>query len=519
MHQTGSRFWTLASGLLLLWVTALPLSAFADGATTAKPSDAGEQQKRRDLLAFTIECVRIDDRRPLGWINLLNATSDSVDKQTENRVAVAKKWLAACDETPGSEPSVSLTGTGIVTAYVSKKQFEAAADAARVDASELRLYLNGFDQGESAKLQSQQVFGERVRLQFRVARGKQNRSLWTALYQEKGLSDESSLNVALGWSTVGPTAKAPSQPQGLYQIRISEDGPVAAAFAWIAILLFGSLWLLYCTDTFRDAATPSFWSDAKRMRRSLFVNRRLDKLKRIVAKRGSAIVEETLKSSQYGAFFDSKKLADGTYLRASELALSRTVPAYQQTPEVVFGLATRPGRWNAVRATFSLGRIQVGAWFLFAVGTGVFLRVVYGQLPELPTTMLALVTLSAATALASYAVDTNSGLNTYLPTKGLLLDLVTGPDDKQQLHRFQAIVVNVLLLSVGVLEVVHELSYPTFDASWLAFIGISGAALTLGKQLTETAAIQLDPSSLDKSKGLGATSSAALTNVPPGPKT
>jgi hypothetical protein len=518
MHQTQSRCSTLTKYVLLMWVTALPVLAFADSTTNSKPSDATEQQKRRELLGFTIDCVRIDDRQPLGWRNLSIAIG-SPDEQTKNRIAAAKKWLTVCDDPPTAEPSVSLTGTGTVTVYVTKKQFEAAADAAKADASELRLYLNGFDQGENGKLLSQQVLGDRIRLQFRVARGKQNRSLWTALYQEKGLIDESNLDVALGWSTVGPTAKAQSQPPGLYHVRVSDEAPVAAAFVWIAILLTGSLWVLYFTDTFRDAPTPSFWGDAKRIRRSLFFNLRINGLKRAAARSESAVVEETLKSSQYGALFDSRKLAGGTYSRAAEQALSRIVPSEQQVPDVVFGLATRGGRWNAVRATFSLGRVQVGAWFLFAVATGVFLRVVYGQLPELPTTMLALVTLSAVTALASYSVDTNSRLNTYLPTKGLLLDLVTGPDDKQQLHRFQAIVVNVLLLSVGILEVISELAYPTFDASWLAFIGISGAALTMGKQLTEAAAVQQGQPVPDKSTVAGTNSSAALANVPPGPKT
>lgn len=43
-----------------------------------------------------------------------------------------------------------------------------------------------------------------------------------------------------------------------------------------------------------------------------------------------------------------------------------------------------------------------------------------------------------------------------------------------------------LLLIVGIFHVFQHLTYPMFEATWLAFLGISGAALTTGKSLVES---------------------------------
>lgn len=138
-----------------------------------------------------------------------------------------------------------------------------------------------------------------------------------------------------------------------------------------------------------------------------------------------------------------------------------------------------------VRAAFSLARVQLAVWFVFAVAAGVFMWIVYGQLPPIDASLLALLGLSVGTAGVSLAVDKNSGGRTYSPSQGFLTDLVTGFDDKQQVHRYQAVVVNLLLLFVGISHVLQQLTYPIFDATWLALLGVSGIALGVGKQLLE----------------------------------
>jgi len=159
--------------------------------------------------------------------------------------------------------------------------------------------------------------------------------------------------------------------------------------------------------------------------------------------------------------------------------------AKEQEPATIIGLALLARSWKPVRAAFSLARVQLAVWFVFAVAAGVFLWIVYGQLPPIDGSLLALLGLSVGTAGISVAVDKNSGGRGYSPSQGLLLDLVTGFDEKQQVHRYQAVVVNLLLLFVGISHVQQQLTYPIFDATWLALLGVSGVALGVGKQLLE----------------------------------
>jgi hypothetical protein len=141
---------------------------------------------------------------------------------------------------------------------------------------------------------------------------------------------------------------------------------------------------------------------------------------------------------------------------------------------------------NCVRAAYSLGRLQTGIWFLFAATSGLFLWVIYGHLPPVDGSVLAILGISVGVTGMSLAVDKRANdWDLRVRSNGLLVDLVTGHDNKQQVHRYQSVVANVILLFVGVGHVVQHLTYPVFDASWLAFLGISGIGLAAGKQIAE----------------------------------
>ncbi len=98
--------------------------------------------------------------------------------------------------------------------------------------------------------------------------------------------------------------------------------------------------------------------------------------------------------------------------------------------------------------------------------------------------MLGLVAVSTLTAGASFIVDQGNGPTTNY-SHGFFSDLMTGPDMVQQAHRYQAIVINLLLLVVGILYVFQHLAFPTFDKTWLEMLGISGIAQAAGKQILE----------------------------------
>jgi hypothetical protein len=92
------------------------------------------------------------------------------------------------------------------------------------------------------------------------------------------------------------------------------------------------------------------------------------------------------------------------------------------------------------------------------------------------------VTISAVAASASMLTDATNPSPLQV-SEGFIRDLATDSQGKQQVHRFQAIVVNLLLLFVGIAYVIQHLAYPEFDTSWLEFLGLSAVAQVAGKQM------------------------------------
>ena len=116
---------------------------------------------------------------------------------------------------------------------------------------------------------------------------------------------------------------------------------------------------------------------------------------------------------------------------------------------------------------------------------GIFLWLIYSELPPLDNSILTLLGISAGTSGLSWTIDKSSPESAGSLSRGLLFDLVTGPNNEHQVHRFQSILVNMALLVIGIGHIVTGVAYPTFDQSWLIFLGISGATFAAGKQLVE----------------------------------
>ncbi len=136
------------------------------------------------------------------------------------------------------------------------------------------------------------------------------------------------------------------------------------------------------------------------------------------------------------------------------------------------------------RAAYSFARVQWGAWMLFALMAALYLWVIYGNFPDLTGSVAILVGVSTLTATTSFFIDPKT---TFPPVHsgGLLRDLLSDSNDDLQAHRFQALVVNTLLLVAGVVFVGRHLSYPEFPDTWLAMLGISNAGALAGKQILE----------------------------------
>lgn len=150
--------------------------------------------------------------------------------------------------------------------------------------------------------------------------------------------------------------------------------------------------------------------------------------------------------------------------------------------------ATGQSEQTARSMPFSLSRVQLFSWFMFALLSGVFLKLIYTELPALDGSILALLGISTGAGALSWTIDksleTPSDRSGTI-SQGFWLDLVTGPRGDYQVHRMQAVLVNITLLLIGVFHVVTSIAYPTFDQSWLIFLTISGGTYAFGKQMAE----------------------------------
>jgi hypothetical protein len=149
----------------------------------------------------------------------------------------------------------------------------------------------------------------------------------------------------------------------------------------------------------------------------------------------------------------------------------------------IFRIGARP-MTSSKRLAFSFARVQWGLWTCFAVTAALYLWAVYGSFPAVTGTVFQLAAVSTLTATTSFFMDAN---NRPVPqfSANLLRDLLSGNNDDIQAHRFQALLVNGLLLLAGIVFVARRLGYPDFPETWVAMLGISNAAALAGKQLLE----------------------------------
>ena len=337
----------------------------------------------------------------------------------------------------------------------------------------VRLFLNGVNLGDSARRIAQKSAGaaaDEVVYQFNLKPGESSQALWAMLYRANGLTKEVPMHVALGWDAVGAISVGPS-PSDDVKIAVSSPAARNGGLAVVLVILGLSWLMLRHTDALRDAAAPAWANQASAWLRA--------------AKRQRLSVTPANIKAAFPAY-DSK---DSPAYRSAALRAITGVPLQtaQEEQQAFFGLLEQ-GRFKMIRGTYSLARTQMGMWFVFAMCSGVFFWIAYGNLLKIDDSILMLLGVSITTAGVSLAMDrTPDGTaKAFVPSRGLLTDLVMGGAElKEQLHRYQAVAVNLLLLIVGVRHVMQHLAYPVFDPTWLAFLGISGLAFTAGKQIIE----------------------------------
>lgn len=370
---------------------------------------------------------------------------------------------AAGSSTP---PDKLLVSSGDLEITLARPCYDAIVARRAAKGDDLLLYLNGVNVTAASELVGEVVGAERVILRYRVGSGESTRPLWAAVYRAVGLHGDMPLQVALGWNSKGVASSEQVPPDR--SLRIAVTSASRENLTWILMIgfLVMSVMLALFTNLIRDP-NPTWLTKAKELRKE-------------IAEHGAA--KDTVLAAADPAF-NKSTAADFAKLAAS--AAAGEVVAPDEATKAAVGLAANDK--ELPRPTYSLARLQLYLWFLFAIGTGLFLWLVYGELLPITGSLVALVAISATTKQASTALDAKDpkGQESATASKDILRDTMTGRDDEVHVHRYQALLVNLLLLCVGIDYVSTNLAFPVFDGTWLAFLGVSGAVQAGGKQGVE----------------------------------
>jgi hypothetical protein len=438
-----------------------------------------------------VQCVRVLDR---------HAPSAGADADAAAALGItAERAADSCArKLPGH-----LVGTGDVEVGLSAASYGFMRDyEARNEAQHPSLYVNGVLLSKDARLVSLRQYPETVFMRYNIVPGDQSKILWSALYRTGATAQPHALGAAIGFEH-GPMSD--TMAASPVDIAITSPGAYHAGILLVCALVVAGLVLGHASDIFRAGSLPPPLQQAAAM-----------KLRAAREK----IPEDAAVLALDPAYTAGQRQA---YAAAAQSVLDGADPAPIAPARLAAGLYLLRGQWRTLKSAYSLSRVQLGLWTLFAVAAGAYLWVIYGDLPDIDGTLLVLLGLSAATTTLSLAADQDNPNLRFSLSQGFLTDLVTGWDDKQQLHRFQAVIVNVLLLIVGVTHVYTHLTYPIFSPNWLTLLGISGLALAAGKKYVEgqvqPAATRAAPAApaaqVAGQPPLGATSAAPVTPVTP----
>jgi hypothetical protein len=127
---------------------------------------------------------------------------------------------------------------------------------------------------------------------------------------------------------------------------------------------------------------------------------------------------------------------------------------------------------DGVRQPYSLARAQMAWWFFLLVVGYVFIWLVTGEADSISPSLLGLVGISAATALAAVAV-TPASSSGGRPSAGFARDLVSDDRGFVAIDRFQVVAWTLVLGGIFLTSVLWDLTMPEFSATMLALMGIS----------------------------------------------
>jgi len=125
---------------------------------------------------------------------------------------------------------------------------------------------------------------------------------------------------------------------------------------------------------------------------------------------------------------------------------------------------------EGIRQPYSLSRTQMAWWFFLIVLSYVFIWLVTGDRDSIPPSLLGLMGISAATALAASAIPTGGARRA---SQSWWRDLVADENGIVALDRLQIVVWTIVLSGIFLTSVIWDLTMPEFNTTLLALMGIS----------------------------------------------
>lgn len=138
---------------------------------------------------------------------------------------------------------------------------------------------------------------------------------------------------------------------------------------------------------------------------------------------------------------------------------------------------------------YSFSRVQLLWWTLVVVCSELIVLFVYGKLLNITTTCLELMGISLAATTTGRVIDNNQindpNTNRHQDheSEGFVSDIMSD-ENGMSVHRFQAVIFNVVYGIVFLLGTIKNSMFPEFDTQTISLLGLSSGAY-LAMKITE----------------------------------
>ena len=143
---------------------------------------------------------------------------------------------------------------------------------------------------------------------------------------------------------------------------------------------------------------------------------------------------------------------------------------------------------DGLKGPYSLGRAQMAWWFFLVVLSYSFIWLVTGDRDTIPPSVLGLIGISSATALAAAVIAPRSDAAPARRSEGWWKDLVADEQGAVTLDRLQIVVWTLVLSGIFLFSVIWELTMPEFNGTLLALMGVSSGTY-IGFKLPQKATL------------------------------